>query len=144
MEYYLWLKTLHILSFLSWMAMLFYLPRLFVYHSENKDNAGFVEVAKIQEYKLYKYIGNPAMIATVVTGVVMLFMVPELLTGAGFMHAKITMVVLLLVYHFSLNIYRKRLADGSCKKSGKFFRIYNEVPTILAIFIVVFIVVRPF
>lgn len=144
MEYYLWIKTLHILSFLSWMAMLFYLPRLFVYHSENKDNAGFVEVAKIQEYKLYKYIGNPAMIATVVTGVVMLFMVPELLTGAGFMHAKITMVVLLLVYHFSLNIYRKRLADGSCKKSGKFFRIYNEVPTILAIFIVVFIVVRPF
>jgi putative membrane protein len=144
MEYYLWIKTLHILSFLSWMAMLFYLPRLFVYHSENKDNAGFVEVVKIQEYKLYKYIGNPAMIATVLTGVLMLVMMPELLKGAGFMHAKITMVVLLLVYHFSLNSLRKKLESNSCTKSGKFFRIYNEVPTILAIFIVVFIVVRPF
>lgn len=141
---YLWIKALHILSFLSWMAMLFYLPRLFVYHSENKDNTGFVDVVKVQELKLYKYIGNPAMIATVVTGVVLLVMNPALLKGAGFMHAKITMIILLLGYHFHLNSLRKKLAQGDCNRSGKFFRLYNEVPTILAIFIVVFIVVRPF
>ncbi|MGM0533858.1 MAG: protoporphyrinogen oxidase HemJ [Campylobacterota bacterium] len=144
MEWYLWIKVLHILSFLSWMAMLFYLPRLFVYHRENKDNKGFVDVVKIQEYKLYKYIGHPAMIATVITGILMLVMMPSLLQGGGWMHAKITVAVLLIAYHFSLNSLRKKLAEGGCDKSGKFFRFYNEVPTILAIFIVIFVIIRPF
>ncbi len=144
MEWYLWIKVLHILSFLSWMAMLFYLPRLFVYHSENKDNKGFVDVVKIQEYKLYKYIGHPAMIATVITGILMLIMMPSLLQGGGWMHAKITVAVFLIAYHFSLNSLRKKLAGGVCDKSGKFFRMYNEVPTILAIFIVILVIIRPF
>ncbi len=144
MEYYSWILAFHVLSFISWMAMLFYLPRLFVYHSEHAEKKEFAEVVKIQEFKLYRYIGNPAMIATVASGLVMLFMNLDLLKSGGWMHAKITVVVLLLAYHFSLNVLRKKLAEGSCEKSGKFFRFYNEVPTILAIFIVIFVVVKPF
>ena len=144
MELYIWIKALHVLSFISWMAVLFYLPRLFVYHTENKENKGFVDVVKIQQEKLFKYIGQPAMAATVITGIAMIAMLPAIMTGGGWMHAKITVVVLLLVYHFSLDAIRKKLANGTCKRDGKFFRIYNEVPTILAIFIVVLAVIKPF
>lgn len=144
MELYIWIKALHVLSFISWMAVLFYLPRLFVYHAENKENKGFVDVVTIQQEKLYKYIGQPAMIATVVTGLVMIAMMPAIMTGGGWMHAKITVVVLLLVFHFSMGAIRKKLLAGNCKRDGKFFRFYNEVPTILAIFIVVLAVVKPF
>jgi putative membrane protein len=126
------------------MAMLFYLPRLFVYHSEHKDKKEFVEVAKIQEYKLYKYIGVPAMWATVLSGISMLLLNPSILSGGGWMHAKITVVILLIAYSYSLDFYRKQLEADICQKSGKFFRAYNEVPTILAIFIVIFVVVKPF
>lgn len=144
MEYYTWILAFHVLSFISWMAMLFYLPRLFVYHSEHKEKKEFVEVAKIQEYKLYKYIGVPAMWATVISGISMLLLNPSLLSGGGWMHAKITVVILLIAYSYSLDFYRKQLESDSCEKSGKFFRAYNEVPTILAIFIVIFVVVKPF
>ncbi|MGE4455448.1 MAG: protoporphyrinogen oxidase HemJ [Arcobacteraceae bacterium] len=144
MEYYTWILAFHVLSFISWMAMLFYLPRLFVYHSEHKEKKEFVEVAKIQEYKLYKYIGVPAMWATVISGISMLILNPSLLSGGGWMHAKITVVILLIAYSYSLDFYRKQLESDSCEKSGKFFRAYNEVPTILAIFIVIFVVVKPF
>ncbi|MDY0321628.1 MAG: protoporphyrinogen oxidase HemJ [Arcobacteraceae bacterium] len=144
MEYYTWILAFHVLSFISWMAMLFYLPRLFVYHSEHKEKKEFVEVAKIQEYKLYKYIGVPAMWATVISGISMLLLNPSILSGGGWMHAKITVVILLIAYSYSLDFYRKQLEADSCEKSGKFFRAYNEVPTILAIFIVIFVVVKPF
>ncbi|MCK9161683.1 MAG: protoporphyrinogen oxidase HemJ [Arcobacteraceae bacterium] len=144
MEYYMWIVAFHILSFTSWMAMLFYLPRLFVYHSEHKDKKEFVEVVKIQEYKLYKYIGLPAMWATVLSGSLMVALNPAVFDSGGWMHAKLTVVVLLLIYSFSLEYYRKQLANDECNKSGKFFRFYNEVPTILAIMIVVFVVVKPF
>ncbi len=144
MEYYTWILAFHVLSFISWMAMLFYLPRLFVYHSEHKDKKEFVEVAKIQEYKLYKYIGVPAMWATVLSGISMLLLNPSILSGGGWMHAKITVVILLIAYSYSLDFYRKQLEADICQKSGQFFRAYNEVPTILAIFIVIFVVVKPF
>lgn len=144
MEFYIWVKAIHILSFIAWMAVLFYMPRLFVYHRENIDNKGFVDVVKIQQQKLFKYIGQPAMAATVITGVIILMLVPSFLTGGGWMHAKITVVVLLLIFHFSMDVMRKKLEDGTCKRDGNFFRIYNEIPTILAIFIVILAVVKPF
>ncbi|QOG12232.1 protoporphyrinogen oxidase HemJ [Arcobacter sp. FWKO B] len=144
MEYYTWILAFHVISFISWMAMLFYLPRLFVYHTEHKEKKEFVEVVKIQEYKLYKYIGIPAMWATVISGIGMLLLNPSILSSGGWMHAKITMVILLIAYSYSLNYFRKQLELDICEKSGKFFRAYNEVPTILAILIVVFVVVKPF
>jgi len=142
MAYYSWILAFHILSVLSWMAMLFYLPRLFVYHSENHDKLEFLEVVKIQEYKLYKYIGAPAMWATILSGVAMIILNSALMSQ-GWFHVKLTALVFLVAYSFSLDFYRKQLAGNSSYKSGKFFRFYNEVPTILAIIIVVMVIVKP-
>jgi len=142
--YYLWIVAFHVLSVLSWMAMLFYLPRLFVYHREHHEKKEFLEVVQIQEYKLYKYIGLPAMWATILSGVTLLIINPVLFSTGGWMHAKILFVVFLIIYSFSLEYFRKALLKNPAIKSGKFFRAYNEVPTILAIVIVIMVIVKPF
>ena len=142
MEYYTWILTFHVMSLMSWMAMLFYLPRLFVYHMENYEKKEFVEVVKIQEYKIYKYIGLPAMWATIVSGALMLYLNPEIFQAGAWMHAKLTVVAILIAYSFSLEYYRKKLANDECVRDGKFFRAYNEVPTLLAIYIVTFVIVK--
>ena len=144
MEYFTWILSLHVIFVISWMSALFYLPRLFVYHMENIDNAGFVEVVKIQEQKLYKYIAIPAFWIAFLSGLTMLFLHPQVFSTGGWMHAKLTFVFLMIVYHFSLGVFMKKLANGTCKKSGKFFRMYNEVPTLLMFGIVIMVVVRPF
>ena len=140
-EYYQPILAFHIISVLSWMAMLFYLPRLYVYHQENKGKKEFIEIAKIQEYKLYKYIGVPAMWATVISGILMIIANPELFKQ-GWFHAKLALVIILLGYSHSLGFYRKQLENDSCTKSGKFFRAYNELPTLLAILIVTFVIMK--
>ena len=140
-EYYLPIMAFHIISVLSWMAMLFYLPRLYVYHQENSDKKEFIEIVKIQEYKLYKYIGNPAMWATVFSGSFLIYLNQELLQN-GWLHFKITLVILLVLYSMSLEYFRKQLEIDECKKDGKFFRAYNEIPTLLAILIVTFVVLK--
>lgn len=146
MEYYTWILTFHIMAVMSWMAMLFYLPRLYVYHVENKNKKDFVDVVKIQEFKIYKYIGAPAMWATIISGAVMLYLNPYLLSGetGGWMHAKLLVVFFLIIYSFSLEKYRKELEIGNYKKSGNFFRAYNEVPTILALLIVGYVITKTF
>jgi len=144
MEYYSWILAFHVMSFISWMAMLFYQPRLYVYHSENADNKGFVEVVEIQEYKLIKYIGAPAMWATILSGSLMLYLNSGIFSSGGWMHAKLLFVALLIAYHFSLEMHRKKLLENPHYKPGKFYRFYNEVPTLLMIGIVIFVVVRPF
>jgi len=126
------------------MAMLFYLPRLFVYHREHNDKDEFVEVVQIQEYKLYKYIGAPAMWATVISGSWLMWINPSIFQQGIWFYVKFTLVILLMIYSFSLDYYRRVLAIDRNAKSGKFFRFYNEVPTILSIGIVVMVVVRPF
>lgn len=123
------------------MSMLFYLPRLYVYHQEHKDKEQFVEVVKIQEFKLYKYIGMPAMWATIFSGIFLIYNNMELMKQA-WMHAKLFLLVLLIIYSFSLEKYRQQLALDNCKRSGKFFRAYNEVPTILAILIVTYVITK--
>lgn len=139
---YNWVLWFHVLSFISWFAALFYLPRLFVYHAENIENRGFVEVAKIQELKLYKYIGAPAMYATLISGGYLAYAFG--LSGNGWIHAKIFLVLLLVIYFYSMNRYRVAFAEDRCTKSGKFFRLYNEVPTLLMLFIVAMVVFKPF
>ena len=143
MEYYLWIKAFHVMSVISWMAMLFYLPRLFVYHTEHRKNQGFVEVVKIQERKLYYFIGVPAFWASVLSGAAMIALSPELFKTGMWLHIKLTAALILILYHFSLGYFLKKFANDSCTKDGKFFRIYNEVPTILMIIIVVMAVVKP-
>jgi putative membrane protein len=144
MQYYNWILAFHVMSFISWMAMLFYQPRLYVYHKEHEANgACFTDVIKIQEEKLYSFIGVPAMWATVISGVVMIYLNPELFKSGVWLHVKLTAVVLLIAYHFTLGYFKKRLKEGTCTKSGKFFRAYNEVPTLLMIVIVIMVVVKP-
>jgi putative membrane protein len=144
MEFYNYILSFHIISLIAWMAMLFYLPRLFIYHKENIKNQGFVDVVKIQETKLYKYIGIPSLFATIISGTAMIMINPELFSSGGWLHAKISLVVLLVIYHFSLKRFMDKLQDGICEKSGKFFRIYNEVPTIIMILIVILVINKPF
>lgn len=139
---YSWILWFHILSLISWFAVLFYLPRLFVYHAENIENEGFVKVVKIMEMKIYKYIGVPAMWATVLTGLYMSFGIG--FSGNGWLHTKILFVVFLMVYFFSLGRYRIQFLENRCTKSGKFFRMYNEVPTLLLLVIVGMVVFKPF
>ncbi|AJC91570.1 hypothetical membrane protein (UPF0093 domain) [Campylobacter subantarcticus LMG 24377] len=143
-DWYLWIKMVHYLAFVSWMAGLFYLPRLFVYHVEHKDNKGFVDVVKIQERKLYFYIQTPAMVVTLITGSLMLHANKALMVGSGFMHAKLTCALLLIIYHVQNYYYLKQLQNDKCQRSGKFFRAYNEVPTVLFIIIAIMMIIRPF
>ena len=139
---YSWIIWFHILSFTSWFAVLFYMPRLFVYHAENIENEGFVEVVKVMEMKIYKYIGVPAMWATVLSG---LYLALEIgFGGNAWLHAKILLVVILMGYFFSLGHYRNKFLKDECFKSGKFFRAYNEVPTIILMIIVALVIIKPF
>lgn len=143
MAYYFWILAFHVMSFVSWMAMLFYLPRLFIYHRENADTKAFTDIVEVQEYKLFKYIGAPAMWATLLTGASMLYLNSDLLS-LPWMHAKLLALASLLAYHFSLNAIRKTLIENPHYKSSKYFRLYNEVPTLLMIFIVIMVVIKPF
>ena len=146
---YDWIVWFHIVSFVSWFAAIFYMPRLFVYHAEHADNAGFVEVVKIMELKIFKYIGVPAMWATILSGSALIYLSTShyggvnIMSTGGWLHAKILFVVFLIAYFYSLNMMRKKLLEDKCNKSGKFFRIYNEVPTILLLIIVAMVIIRP-
>ena len=145
MEYFSWILAFHVMSVISWMAMLFYLPRLFIYHVEHNDRgAVFTDIIKIQEQKLWKVIGQPAFIASLISGVLMIYLNPDLFKSGYWLHIKLMAVVLLIAYHFSLNHFRKALFEDRCDKSGKFFRFYNELPTLLMIIIVIMVVVKPF
>jgi len=139
---YEWVLWFHVISFISWFAVLFYLPRLFVYHAENIENEGFVKVAKIQEMKLFKYIGVPSMWATLLSGAGLIYLGGWM--SSPWLHVKLLLVAVLIVYFYSLNKYRVEFLEDRCSKSGKFFRIYNEVPTILMLFIVAMVVLKPF
>lgn len=141
MNYYSEILAFHLIAVLSWMTMLFYMPRLFVYHQENKEKKDFTDVVKIQERKIYKVIGMPAMWATIISGGTLIALNPALL-DQSWMLAKIVMLVLMIAYSFSLEYFRKILARDECIKNGQFFRAYNEVPTLFAILIVVFVITK--
>lgn len=146
---YSWVIWFHIISMVSWFAVLFYLPRLFVYHVENSKNIGFLEVIPVMEMKIYKYIGIPAFWATLLSGIALIMMSNahygiNVFQMGGWMHAKLTLVAFLIAYFFSLGHYRLKLKENADYKSGKFFRMYNEIPTLLLIGIVALVVVKPF
>jgi putative membrane protein len=139
---YLWLKAGHIIFVIFWMAGLFMLPRYFVYHQEAEP--GSSEEAKWvdRERKLLKIILLPSIIVVWVLGLVLAFTLN--LWSAGWLHAKMLLVLILSGYHGYLASYAKKLARGERKLTGKQLRVFNEVPGILAAVIVVLVVVRPF
>ena len=144
MQYYNYILAFHVMSVLSWMAMLFYQPRLYVYHVEHQQNgACFTDVIKIQEKKLYYFIGVPAFWASLLSGGAMIFLNPSMLEVGYWLWIKLTALVFMIAFHFYLGIVLKRLANDECQKSGKFFRVINEIPTILMIIIVIMVIVKP-
>lgn len=142
-QYYFWYKAFHIIGMVVWMAALFYLPRLFVYHVENKDNEGFVKVVKIQERKLYYFISFPGMIITFISAILLVYSLPGIMKSGGWIHLKATLAIVLVIFHFSCGFFRKRLLKNKFV-SAKFFRFYNEIPTVILITIVFLVIFRPF
>jgi len=142
---YQWTIWFHLISLFSWFAVLFYMPRLFVYDVENAENEGFQKVIKVMEMKIYKYIGLPAFWATAISGTALALMYPvNIFTTGGWFHAKLLFVAILIAYFFSMGYYRQQLLDNRCTKSGKFFRMYNEGPTVLMLVIVALVIIKPF
>ena len=140
--YYDWIVALHVIAMIAWMAGLFYLPRLFVYHAGTTPGSETSETFKVMEHKLLRIIMNPAMIATWVFGLLAVWAQPAWLSE-GWMHVKLTAVVLMSVFHMILAAWRRALAEDRNARSGRFYRIVNEIPTVLLIVIVIMVVVKP-
>jgi putative membrane protein len=136
-------RALHVIGVISWMAGLLYLPRLFVYHADAEKGSELSETFKIMERRLLRYIMNPAMIVVWVVGCSMIYANMALLQN-GWMHAKLSCVIFMTVFHHALGLWRKDFLKDANKKTAKFFRQVNEVPTLLMIIIVVMVIVRPF
>jgi protoporphyrinogen IX oxidase len=140
---YLTLKTLHIISFTAWMAGMFYLPRLYVYHCKAVRGGEADIMLQTMERKLLRYIMNPAMILTWGFGL-WLAMVTEAFTSGGWFHAKMLCVMLMSGTHGLLAVHRSQFIRGDNTKSERYYRILNEAPTILLIAIVWLVVFKPF
>lgn len=140
---YLWLKALHIIAMVCWFAGLFYLPRLFVYHAMSDDQASRDRFC-IMERKLYRGIMLPSLLATVILGIAMLALNSGLFATGGWMHAKLTLVVLLIGYHHMCGAQLKRFARGETPHGHVYYRWFNEVPVLFLLAIVILVVVRPF
>ena len=143
MNTYLLLKSLHLISVISWMAGLLYLPRIFVYHSENKNELKVNEVFKVMERKLYYYIMMPAMTLSWILGLFLITSIGFDQIGSRWLQIKLLLVVLLTIYHFYLGQCLKNFMNDKNKHSSKFFRIFNEVPTILLILTIFIVVFKP-
>ncbi|MTI13173.1 protoporphyrinogen oxidase HemJ [Sansalvadorimonas verongulae] len=139
---YLWVKAFHIIAMVCWFAGIFYLPRLFVYHAETKDAEGN-ERFKIMERKLYRGIMLPSMILTLVFGFWLLYLIPGYMQQ-GWMHAKLTLVVLLIGYHHMCGAFMKKFAADANTRSHKFYRVFNEIPVLMLLGIVILAAVKPF
>jgi len=141
---YPWIKALHIISVVAWMAGLLYLPRLFVYHAQARPGSDAVEVFKVMERRLLRGIMAPAMIAAYVFGVALLLTPGVVDWQRGWIQVKLAAVIVLTVGHHMLARWRRDFAADRNTRPARFYRIVNEVPTVLLIVIVVMVVVKPF
>jgi putative membrane protein len=140
---YDWIKALHVISLIAWMAGLLYLPRLFVYHVQAQAGSIQSDTFKIMERRLLKAIMNPAMIATFVFGIWLIVLNPALLSQ-GWLHAKLLLVLAMAGAHGAMGRWRKDFEADRNTRPQRFYRIANEVPTILMIVVVILVIVRPF
>ncbi len=141
---YPWTKALHVISLIAWMAGIFYLPRLYVYHCELRPGSAESERFKIMEYRLLKQIMNPAMIATWIFGVMKVLTPGVLGWASGWWHVKLLCVILMTGFHGAMSRWRKDFLADANRRSHKFYRIANEIPTVLMVVIVIMVIVRPF
>ena len=146
MNTYLLFKSIHLIAVISWMAGLLYLPRIFVYHSEaftNNKSEDLMTTFKIMEKKLFIYIMNPAMITSWIFGILLIHTIGFNNIGFLWLQIKLIFVTLLTIYHFFLLQCLRKFAENNNSFSSKFYRIINEIPTILLIVIVLVVVFKP-
>ena len=143
MNSYLLFKSLHLIAVISWMVGLLYLPRIFVYHVENINNLNSSNIFKIMERKLYFYIMMPAMFLSWFFGLILISIIGFDILSTTWIQLKLIFVVLLSFYHFYLGHFLNKLKSGRNTKTSRFFRIINEVPTILLILIVFIVIFKP-
>lgn len=141
-DWILWIKALHVMSVIAWMAALFYLPRLFVYHTDAAIGSVQSETFKVMERRLAKAIMTPSMIGVWITGPILAYGFGEY--AAQWFHAKVLLVIGMSGYHGYLMVSVKRFANDTNQRSSKFFRFINEIPTVLMAAIVVLVIVKPF
>ena len=139
---YLWIKVLHVLAIISWMAGLLYLPRLFVYHADVEKGSPTSELFKVMERRLLRYIMTPAMIVAWATGLYLA--VDQGYFSQGWFHLKLLMVLLMSASHGVMSRHVRLFASDLNEKNQKYFRVFNEIPTILMIVIVIAVIIRPF
>jgi len=140
---FLWIKAFHIIAVICWFAGLFYLPRLFVYHAMSTDSVS-KERFKVMERKLYRGISTPSMVATVIFGGWLLSLNPGYYFTSGWMHAKLLLVTILIVYHFYCGHLLKAFKEDRNTHSHIFYRWFNEIPVIILLAVVILVVVKPF
>jgi protoporphyrinogen IX oxidase len=141
---YPWLKALHIIAVIAWMAGLLYLPRLFVYHAGVAPGSDQAQLFTIMERRLYRGIMTPALLMTLLFGGLLLA-VPGLVSwSSGWLHAKLLLVLVLLVAHFLMGKWRRDFAAAHNRHGAGFYRAVNEIPTLIMIAIVILVVVKPF
>lgn len=139
---YLWVKAFHIIAVVTWFAALFYLPRLYVYHAMAEDRTGIARF-KVMERKLYRGIMTPSAIVAVGLGIWLLILIPGWLSQ-GWMHAKLVLVALLIGYHVYCGHLLKQFRDDRNTRSHRWYRVFNELPVLVLIAVVVLAVVKPF
>jgi protoporphyrinogen IX oxidase len=142
MTWLLWLKALHVMAVMAWMAGMFYLPRLFVYHVEAKPKSEMTKTFEVMEERLLRIIMRPALIVVWVTGLVLVWQQAQY--TQGWFHGKLLLVIAMTAMHGMMSKWRKNLAAGTNTKGSRFFRIANEVPTVLMAGIVILVIVKPF
>ena len=143
MNTYLLFKSLHLISVISWMAGLLYLPRIFVYHSQNNTQEIISEVFKVMEKKLFFYIMTPAMILSWVFGLILIHEIGFDKLGQTWMILKLIFVTLLTFYHFYLGRILRQFREDSNTHTHKFYRLINEIPTLLLILIIFVVIFKP-
>ena len=144
LPFYPWIKSLHVISMIAWMAGMLYLPRLFVYHCDVARGSAESERFKVMERRLFKLITNPAMIATWIFGLLLVATPGIVDWSAGWWHVKFLSVILMSGVHGVLSARRRAFLEDRNTKSQRYFRILNEVPTVLMIIIVFMVIVQPF
>jgi len=142
MNSYLLFKSLHLIAVISWMAGLLYLPRIFVYHSEN-NNEIISNVFKTMERKLFYYIMTPAMTLSWIFGLVLIYEIGFDQLGSLWIQLKLILVAILTAYHFYLGLLLNQFKEDQNKKTSKFYRYINEIPTLLLILIVFIVIFKP-
>ena len=143
MNFYLTIKALHLIAVISWMAGLLYLPRIYVYHVENSQNKDVINIFQVMEKRLYFYIMRPAMILTWIFGIILIYLGGIEIFSQLWLQSKLVLVILLSIYHEYLGKCLYSLKNGTNTRSAKYFRVINEIPTIILILVIFTVIFKP-